>query len=217
MTRNEIVDHLTEYGIVAIIRTSVAREDVLRIVDALAEGGVRSIEITAMTTDALGCIEAASRKFAESDVLMGVGSVLDSDTAERAINAGAQYVVSPVTLEGVIEMAHKHDKAVLPGAFTPTEIFRARQLGGDLIKVFPANFGGLAYIKAIRAPLPQIPLFPTGGVTVDNIGDFVRAGVAGVGLGNGLVSPDLVAARDFKRLADNAARFLSAFAEARCS
>lgn len=212
MTRNEIVDHLTTNGIVAIIRTAVAAEDVLRIVDALAEGGVRSIEITMMTTNALDCIEAASNKFAESDVLMGVGSVLDSDTAERAIGVGAQYIVSPVTSEGVINTAHDHDKAVLPGAFTPTEIFRARELGGDLIKVFPANFGGLEYVKAIRAPLPQIPLFPTGGVTLENLEDFFRAGVAGVGLGNGLIPPDLVAARDFKGLAAHAARFVDAFA-----
>ena len=214
MTKHEIIAHLTENGIVAIIRTAADREDVLHIVDALAAGGIRSIEITAMTTDALGCIAAAAHKFPESEVLMGVGSVLDSDMAERAIDAGAQYIISPITSEEVIKVAHRHDKAVFPGAYTPTEIFRAWEFGGDIVKVFPVT---LEHIKAVRAPLPDIPLFPTGGVTVDNLADFVRAGVAGVGLGNGLIPPELVAARDFKGISQRAARFVGAFAAAQRS
>ena len=111
----------------------------------------------------------------------------------------------------MIDATHGRDKVVLPGAFTPTEIYTAWELGGDLIKVFPATLGGLAYIKAVRAPLPEIPLFPTGGVTVENIGEFVGAGVAGIGLGNGLTPEKLVMAGDFKGISLLAGEFVGAY------
>ena len=167
------------------------------------------------TPGALQCIEAASKKLAGADVCIGVGSVLDAETARLAILAGAQYVVSPVTVAGVIAMAHRYGKPCLPGAFTPTEIFNAWELGGDLIKVFPATLGGLEYIKAVRAPMPQIPLVPTGGVDLDNLADFVKAGVAGIGVGGNLVSKKLLQAQDYAGLTENARRYAEAFAAAK--
>lgn len=215
MTRQQITNYLTDNGIVAIVRADSGGEDLVRVVEAVAAGGVRCIEVTMTTPGALQCIETAAKKLEGADVLLGVGSVLDSETARLAILAGAQYVVSPVTAPEVIRMAHRYGKPALPGAFTPTEIFTAWELGGDLIKVFPATLGGLDYIKAVRAPMPQIPLVPTGGVDVDNLADFVSAGVAAVGVGSNLVSKKLVAARDFKGLEANARRFAEAFASAK--
>ncbi len=215
MNRHEIVQYLMEKGIVAIVRADSGGDDLVRIVEAIAEGGVYCIEVTMTTPGALECIEAASKKLEGGDVLLGVGSVLDSETARLAILAGAQYVVCPVTVPSVIRMGHRYGKPVLPGAFTPTEIFNAWERGGDLIKVFPATLGGLAYIKAVQAPMPQIPLVPTGGVDLENLKDFVAAGVAAVGMGNSLVRKDLIEARDFKGLTENARRFADAYRAAR--
>jgi 2-dehydro-3-deoxyphosphogluconate aldolase/(4S)-4-hydroxy-2-oxoglutarate aldolase len=146
---------------------------------------------------------------------LGVGTVLDAETARLAILAGAQFVVGPVTSPEVIDMAHRYGKPCMPGAFTPTEIYNAWIMGGDIIKVFPASCGGLDYIKAIRAPLPQIPLTPTGGVDLDNLADFVRAGVVCIGAGGNLVSKKLVDAQDYKGLTENARRYADAFLAAR--
>ncbi|MBI2435399.1 MAG: bifunctional 4-hydroxy-2-oxoglutarate aldolase/2-dehydro-3-deoxy-phosphogluconate aldolase [Candidatus Hydrogenedentes bacterium] len=215
MNKQQILNYLTEHGIIAIVRADSGGEDLVRVVEAVAKGGVRCIEVTMTTPGALECIELASKKLAGADVLLGVGSVLDPETARLAILAGAQYVVAPVTVAEVITMAHRYGKPALPGAFTPTEIFHAWELGGDLIKVFPATLGGLDYIKAVRAPMPQIPLVPTGGVDVGNLADFIKAGVAGIGVGSNLVSKKLVDARDFAGLTDNARRFAEAYQAAR--
>jgi len=167
------------------------------------------------TPGAIDCISTASQKLAGADVLLGVGSVRDAATAEEAIAAGAQYVVSPTTHAEVIDAAHRHDCPALPGAFTPNEIVHAWELGGDLIKVFPATLGGLDYIKAVRAPLPDIPLVPTGGIDTTNLADFVAAGIKGIGVGSALVSKKLLAANDFAGLTENARRFSQAFQVAR--
>ncbi len=214
MDKQGIVNYLTRHGIVAIVRAD-GGDGLARVVEAVMEGGVRCIEVTMTTPGALQCIETASKKLAGADVCIGVGSVLDAETARLAILAGAQYVVSPVTVAGVIAMAHRYGKPCLPGAFTPTEIFNAWELGGDLIKVFPATLGGLEYIKAVRAPMPQIPLVPTGGVDLDNLADFVKAGVAGIGVGGNLVSKKLLQAQDYAGLTENARRYAEAFAAAK--
>lgn len=214
MSKQSIVNYLLEHGIVAIVRAD-SGDDLVRVVEAVAEGGVRCIEVTMTTPGALECIETASKKLAGADVLLGVGSVLDAETCRLAILAGAQYVVSPVTSEPIIRMAHRYGRPALPGAFTPTEIVNAWEQGGDLIKVFPSSMGGADYIKAVRAPMPQIPLVPTGGVDVDNIKDFLAAGAAALGVGGNLVSKKLVDAKDFKGLTANARKFADAFRAAR--
>lgn len=215
MDKQALVQYLTDKGIVAIVRADSGSDDLVRVVEAVAEGGVRCVEVTMTTPGALDCIETAAGKLKGADVLIGVGSVLDAETCRLAILAGAQYVVSPVLAEEVIRMAHRYGKPALPGAFTPTEIFRAWELGGDLIKVFPSSVGGAEYIKAVKAPMPQIPLVPTGGVTVENIKDFLDAGAAALGVGGNLVTKKLVAARDFKGLTENARKFADAFRAAK--
>jgi 2-dehydro-3-deoxyphosphogluconate aldolase/(4S)-4-hydroxy-2-oxoglutarate aldolase len=187
----------------------------VRTVEALVKGGIHCVEITMTTPGALQCIETASKEFAGQDVLLGVGSVLDAETARLAILAGAQYVVCPVTSADTITMGHRYGVPVLPGAFTPTEIFNAWELGGDLIKVFPATLGGLEYIKAVQAPMPQIPLVPTGGVDAANLHTFVAAGVAAVGVGSALVNKALVATGDFGSIEARAKRFAEAYAKAK--
>ncbi len=216
MDKHAIQSYLTQHGIVAVVRADSA-DGLSRIVEAVMEGGVRCIEVTMTTPGALECIEAATKDLAGADVSIGVGSVLDAETARLAILAGAQYVASPITAAEVIQTAHRYGKPCMPGAFTPTEIHTAWMLGGDVIKVFPASCGGLEYIKAVRAPMPQIPLIPTGGVDLDNLADFVKAGVTLVGIGGNLVSKKLVEARDYKGITVNARRYAEALAAARAS
>ncbi len=214
MNKQSIQNYLTQHGIIAIVRAD-SGDGLARIVEAVMEGGVRCIEVTMTTPGALGCIETASKNLAGADVCLGVGSVLDAETARLAILAGAQYVVSPITSQDVINMAHRYGKPCMPGAFTPTEIYNAWMLGGDIIKVFPASCGGLSYIKAVRAPLPQIPIAPTGGVDLNNLADFVKAGVVAIGVGGNLVSKKLIEARDYPGLAKSARRYADAFQSAR--
>lgn len=214
MNRSDRVAFIREHGIVAIVRAD-SSEGLVRVVEAIAKGGVRCIEVTMTTPGALDCLRAATEQLAGQDVLLGVGSVLDAETARKAIEAGAQYVVSPNTSRAVIDVAHDADRPALPGAFTPNEIVHAWELGGDLIKVFPATLGGLEYIKAVRAPLPQIPLVPTGGIDEHNLADFFCAGVAAVGVGTALVNKTLVAAGDYHGLSESAERFATALAVAR--
>ncbi|HDP35624.1 MAG TPA: bifunctional 4-hydroxy-2-oxoglutarate aldolase/2-dehydro-3-deoxy-phosphogluconate aldolase [Candidatus Hydrogenedentes bacterium] len=214
MDKQAIHNYLTQNGIIAIVRAD-SSDGLVRTVEAVMEGGVRCIEVTMTTPGALACIEAASKTLTGADVCLGVGSVLDGETARLAILAGAQYIVCPITSQEIILMAHRYGKPCMPGAYTPTEIYNAWVMGGDIIKVFPASCGGLDYIKAVRAPLPQIPVAPTGGVDLNNLADFVKAGVAAVGVGSNLVSKKMIEAQDFKGLAENARRYAEAFKAAR--
>tara|TARA_R110001592_G_scaffold118653_2_gene321229 strand:+ start:434 stop:1096 length:663 start_codon:yes stop_codon:yes gene_type:complete len=215
MDRNERTQFLKEHGIIAIVRADQGGDILIRAIEALVNGGIRCVEVTMTTPGALQCLEQASREFEGANVLLGVGSVLDSETARLAILSGAEYLVCPVTVGETIRMGHRYGVPVLPGAFTPTEIFHAWELGGDLIKVFPATLGGLDYIKAVMAPMPNIPLVPTGGVTVDNLHTFVAAGVAAVGVGTALVSRESLVSEDFEGIKMRARRFAEAYAIAK--
>jgi len=214
MTMHDRIQYLKDQGIIAIVRADSGGDTLVRVVEAVAEGGVRCIEMTMTTPGALHALETAASKLHGADVLLGVGSVLDGATARLAINAGAQYVVAPVTKPDIIETAHRYGMPALPGAYTPNEILYAWELGGDLIKVFPAAFGGLAYIKAVQAPMPQIPLVPTGGVNLDNLADFIQAGAAAVGIGSNLVRKDLIASGDFEGLTKAASDFARVYRDA---
>jgi 2-dehydro-3-deoxyphosphogluconate aldolase/(4S)-4-hydroxy-2-oxoglutarate aldolase len=167
------------------------------------------------TPGALECIETAAKKLAGADVMLGVGTVLDPETCRMAILAGAEYVVSPTLSAATIGMARRYGKPIIAGAYTPTEILTAWEEGADFVKVFPANVGGPEYIKALKGPLPQVPLVPTGGVELDNIGEFLKAGASALGVGGNLVSKKLLAARDFNGLTENAKRFAEAVRAAR--
>jgi 2-dehydro-3-deoxyphosphogluconate aldolase/(4S)-4-hydroxy-2-oxoglutarate aldolase len=188
------VDDLVARGAVAVVRLPDA-DRALAVVDALAAGGVTAIELTLTTPGALVVI-AALRKASGDALQVGAGSVLDADTARRAIEAGATYVVSPVFRADVVAESHRQGVPAMPGAYTPTEILTAHEAGADVVKVFPADTLGPSYIKGVLAPMPFLRLMPTGGVTPANVGEWLRAGAVAAGLGSALVDPKLVAAND---------------------
>jgi len=210
--KTAILETLKEAGALGIIRVRTA-EDLVRIAKALYSGGLSCLEITMTTPGALRAIEEARGEL--PDVVMGAGTVLDAPTARQAILSGAQFLVSPTVELDVIETAHRYGVPVIPGAMTPTEILAAWEAGADLVKVFPAEVLGPGFIKAVHGPLPQIPLVPTGGVTADNAGDYIRAGAALVCAGGWLVDRKAVAEGRFQVLTEKAQELISAVEEAR--
>lgn len=215
MDKYDRIQYLKEKCIVAVVRADSGGDDLVRVVQAVAAGGVHCIEVTMTTPGALKCIEAASEQLRGTDSLFGAGTVLDAETCRMVILAGAEFVVSPTLSVPVIQMARRYGKPVICGAYTPTEILAAWEQGADLVKVFPANVGGPAYLKAIKGPLPQIPLVPTGGVELDNIGEFLAAGAAALGVGGNLIPKKLLIARDFAGITKNAETFAGAVKAAR--
>ena len=208
MTKLEQMQRIEECGIVAIIRAN-SSEELFDTAVAIKNGGVDVIEITMTTPNALQVIRDVADRLGDS-VLIGVGSVLDAETARAAMLAGAEFVVSPVTKTDIIEICNRYGKVVIPGAFTPTEILRAWETGADYVKVFPASGVGPSYIKDIKAPLPQIPLIPTGGVTAENAAEFIKAGAAALGVGSALVSQDIIDSGDFATLTEKAKSLVTA-------
>ena len=207
MSRSRITSCIEEHGVVAVIRL----EDpaVLRsVVDALAAGGVRVLEVTMTVPHAVALIREIAPTL-PPDVVIGAGTVLDPATAREAIDAGARFVVAPVFRRAVMDECHHHDVAALPGCFTPTEILDAWDAGADIVKVFPATSLGPTFVKDVRAPLPQIKLMPTGGVSLENAGDWLRAGAVAVGVGSALVDRHAVAARDFSSITRRAERLVA--------
>jgi 2-dehydro-3-deoxyphosphogluconate aldolase/(4S)-4-hydroxy-2-oxoglutarate aldolase len=205
---------LREVGIIPVIRAPSA-DAAVAVVEALLEAGLRVAEITMTVPNAIDAIASVTKRFA-GKVLVGAGTVTDAQTARRAIDAGANFIVSPCLVAEVVDAAHHADIAVLPGALTPTEVFEAFSLGGDMVKVFPAqSVGGAAYLRALRGPFPDIPLVPTGGVTLDNIGEMFKAGAAAVGVGTELISKDALARRDYATITALAGQFLAAARQAR--
>lgn len=212
-TPHEVVAEMERTGVVAVIRAQ-SSEMLIDVVGALHAGGLTCVEVTMTTPDALDVIHKASKEFAGKCVI-GVGTVLDSETARAAILAGAEYVVAPVLDLPTIALCKRYSKAVVPGAFTPTEILTAWQAGADVVKVFPATKLGPEFFKDVRGPLPQVRLTPTGGVSLDNTGDFIKAGAVCVGVGSAMVTKKAVAEKDYATLTANAKAFLKAVADAR--
>lgn len=200
-------------GIIAVIRAD-SSEQLVDVCKALADGGVEAAEITMTTPGALEAI-AAARKALGDRCIIGVGSVLDPETARLAILAGAQFVFAPTLNLGVIEMAHRYDKAVVPGALTPTEIMAAWQAGADMVKVFPANHFGPKYFRDLLAPMPQLKLTPTGGVDLETAADWLNAGAACLGVGTSLVKKELLKAKDWAGLTKLAGQFREVVEKAR--
>jgi 2-dehydro-3-deoxyphosphogluconate aldolase / (4S)-4-hydroxy-2-oxoglutarate aldolase len=199
---------IVESKIVAIIR-GAHPSDVIQIIRALRDGGVHVVEITMNSPRALSVLEAATNTFGDQ-VLIGAGTVLDAETARAAILAGAKFILSPTTDEETIKMTKRYGAISIPGALTPTEILRAYESGGDIIKVFPATLGP-RYIKDLRGPLPQIPLLPTGGIDLDNITQFIEAGAVGCGIGSSLVKPrQKINEESLKAITSKAKQFVSA-------
>lgn len=213
LSRVKIVQQIVLEGAVAIIRV-MDPDKVMHIASALKQGGLSCIEISMSTPGTLKLLEQISLKM-EHEILLGVGSVLDAETARLAILAGARYIVSPVVNPEIIQLAHRYDIPAIPGAFTPTEILHAQELGADLVKVFPADILGIPFIQAIRAPMPHLQLMPTGGITVDNAGEWIKAGASVVGIGSALVDKKMVENAQYHLLTQRAELLRENITEAR--
>ncbi|NLH14402.1 MAG: bifunctional 4-hydroxy-2-oxoglutarate aldolase/2-dehydro-3-deoxy-phosphogluconate aldolase [Firmicutes bacterium] len=204
---------MIDTGVVAVIRASASAE-LMSVIEALKKGGIRAIEVTMTTPGALDVIRETTERFGD-EVLVGVGSVLDAETARMAMLAGAEFVVGPVLSLDVIRVCRRYDKIVIPGAFTPTEILAAWEAGADVVKVFPATRLGPSFFKDVLGPLPQVRLTPTGGVTVETAPEFIKAGAVFVGAGGALVDRKAVAQGRFDVVTETAERFISAIRAAR--
>lgn len=198
MSRHEDLGRVLNGGIVAVIR-STSGEQLVEVARALYEGGVDVLEVTFTVPRALEIISAV-RKSLGDKILLGAGTVLDPETARAAFLAGAEFLVAPTVNLDVIKLGNRYDKLVMPGAFTPTEILTAWEAGAQVIKVFPADIGGPAYLKTLHGPLPQVRLLPTGGVNLTTLPDFLKAGACAVGLGGALVEPKAVQNGDMVRI-----------------
>jgi len=207
------VERVISSGVVAIVRMDDA-SGLGQVARAIKEGGVDIIEFTMTTPGALDIIAKCSAEFGDS-VLLGAGTVLDTETARAAILAGARFLVSPTLNTDVIDMAHRYDVATLPGVFTPTEMLTAWEAGADLLKVFPATALGPQYFKDVLAPLPYLRMVPTGGVSLENTADFIKAGAVAVAVGSNLVSRKAVKEGRWADLTATARNFIEAVQGAR--
>jgi 2-dehydro-3-deoxyphosphogluconate aldolase/(4S)-4-hydroxy-2-oxoglutarate aldolase len=215
MSRHEDLSRVLQSGIVAVIR-STSGEQLVEVAKALYEGGVDVLEVTFTVPRALEIISAVQKALGNK-ILLGAGTVLDPETARAAFLAGAEFLVSPTVNLDVIRMGNRYDKLVMPGAFTPTEILTAWEAGAQVIKVFPADIGGPAYLKTLHGPLPQVRLLPTGGVNLNTIGDFLKAGACAVGLGGALIEPKAVASGDMARITSLAQQYVAAVKQFRAT
>jgi 2-dehydro-3-deoxyphosphogluconate aldolase/(4S)-4-hydroxy-2-oxoglutarate aldolase len=211
--RRALVEQVERSGVVAIIRMKDPGK-VRAVFDAIGEGGVRVIEVTMTVPGAVELIRQLAASLPEGFVL-GAGTVVDAETARRVIDAGARFVVSPVFRREVVAACHAQDAAVMPGCFTPTEILDAWDMGADIVKVFPATALGPTFIKDVRGPLPHVKLMPTGGVTLDNAGDWIRAGAVAVGVGTALLDTAAIAGGNYAALRANAAKIVAGVRAAR--
>jgi 2-dehydro-3-deoxyphosphogluconate aldolase/(4S)-4-hydroxy-2-oxoglutarate aldolase len=214
MDKQAVLARIREVGLIPVVRARSAEEAAVA-AQAIREGGVPILEITLTVPGAIPLIEALARRFGD-EVLVGAGTVLDAESARAVILAGARFVVSPALNLDTIACCRSYDVAVFPGALTPTEVVTAWRAGADMVKVFPAGaLGGASYIKSLKAPLPQIELVPTGGVSLKTAGDFIRAGAAALGVGADLV--DLAAVREGRaaELTERAQGYVEAVRQAR--
>jgi len=211
--RAEVVRAIEANGVVAVIRLQDP-ERLRAVVDALAEGGVRALEVTMTVPRAIEMIAQLAPSLPEG-FLLGAGTVLDPETARLAILAGARFVVGPVFRPEVIALCHRYDVAMMPGCFTPTEILAAWEAGADGVKVFPATALGPGFLKDVRGPLPQVKLMPTGGVTLDNAGEWLKAGAVAVGVGTALLDSKAIMAGNYGVITTNARRIVENIRAAR--
>ncbi len=212
-TRNDILAKLVDPGIIAVVRAQ-RRDQVLPLTEALLAGGVNAIEITLTTPDALSAIEEAAEKFAQ-DAVIGAGTVISADQCRAVLAAGADFVVTPLARPDFVSIIYTANRVSVIGAFTPTEAQWSHEAGADFIKLFPAEVLGTAFIKALRAPLPKLRFIPTGGVALDNVGDWFAAGCPAVGVGSSLLTREILAKDDWPALTRLAKEFVAAAKAAR--
>jgi 2-dehydro-3-deoxyphosphogluconate aldolase/(4S)-4-hydroxy-2-oxoglutarate aldolase len=213
VTRDAIRQEIERLGVVAVIRMKDPAK--LRAVfDALADGGVKAIEVTMTVPGAVDLIGQLAKSL-PSGIVLGAGTVIDAVTANAVIDAGARFIVSPVFRRDVVRICLERGVVAAPGCFSPTEILDAHEMGADVVKVFPATALGPQYIKDLRAPMPQLRLMPTGGVTLDNAGDWIRAGAVAVGVGSALLDTNAIDEGRLDVIANNARRIVASVASAR--
>lgn len=201
------LQQILDGGIVAVVRSPDSQQ-LVEVARALADGGIFAVEITLSVPNALDVLRQVRAALGDR-LLLGAGTVLDSETARAVLLAGAEYIVAPTLNLDVIRLCKRYGKLVMPGAFTPTEILTAWEAGADIVKVFPADVVGPAFFKAVRAPLPQVRLMPTGGVNLETAAEFLKAGACCLGVGGQLVDPQLVAKRDFDRIRELAKQYVA--------
>ncbi|MFA6467827.1 MAG: bifunctional 4-hydroxy-2-oxoglutarate aldolase/2-dehydro-3-deoxy-phosphogluconate aldolase [Bacteroidota bacterium] len=213
MSRKETVQKISELGVVAVIRLQEVKK-LFNVIEAIKRGGVKAIEITMTVPNAIELIRELSSSLS-SDILLGAGTVTDVQSAEQVINAGAKFVVSPVLNTNVIDLCISADVACMPGCYTPTEIFTAWNAGADVVKVFPATSLGPKYFRDLAGPFPQIKLMPTGGVTIDNVGEWIAAGAVAVGIGSDLLDKKAIETEQYEILTERAARMYANYLAAK--
>ena len=214
MNKSDVIRTIKDIGVVPVVRATTA-DEAMRAIDAIREGGISVLEITMTVPGAVAVIEEVSKRYG-SEALVGAGTVLNPETARDCISAGARFIVSPALNLETIALCRQSDVAVMPGSLTPTEVVEAWNAGADLVKVFPAGaVGGASYIKSLKAPLPQIELIPTGGVSLKTAADFIKAGASALGVGADLV--DIKAIREGQQslITERARQFLEIVKEAR--
>jgi 2-dehydro-3-deoxyphosphogluconate aldolase/(4S)-4-hydroxy-2-oxoglutarate aldolase len=212
--KSTITNRISDTGLIPVIRAE-SSDIAMRAIDAIREGGISVLEITMTVPGAIRIIEEVARRFG-ADAIVGAGTVLDSETARACMLAGAQFIVSPALDLEMISCCRRYSIPVMPGAMTPTEVVTAWKAGADFVKVFPANaVGGPSYIKALKAPLPQIQLVPTGGVSLKTAADFIKAGAAALGVGTDLVDTSAIRAGDAKLITGRARQFIEIVNSAR--
>jgi 2-dehydro-3-deoxyphosphogluconate aldolase/(4S)-4-hydroxy-2-oxoglutarate aldolase len=207
MSKDSHLRRVLDCGIVAVVRSPDSQQ-LVEVARALADGGITVVEITMTVPNALDVVRQVRQSLGDR-LLLGAGTILDAETARAALLAGAEYLVSPTLNLDVIQLCRRYDKLVMPGALTPTEILAAWEAGADVVKVFPADVVGPAFFKAMRGPLPQIRLMPTGGVDLTTAAEFLKAGACCLGVGGQLVEPKAVAERNFERIRELARQYVA--------
>jgi 2-dehydro-3-deoxyphosphogluconate aldolase/(4S)-4-hydroxy-2-oxoglutarate aldolase len=214
--KTDVIQTIKDVGVIPVVRATSA-DEAMRAIEAIREGGIPVLEITMTVPGAVKLIEEVANRYGK-DALVGAGTVLDPETATACISSGARFVVSPALNLETIACCRRLAVAVMPGALTPTEVVQAWNAGADFVKVFPAGaVGGPSYLKALKAPLPQIELVPTGGVSLKTAGDFIRAGAAALGVGADLVDINAIREGQSALITERAKQFIEIVREARAS
>ncbi|BCU81573.1 2-dehydro-3-deoxy-phosphogluconate aldolase [Polycladomyces abyssicola] len=208
-----LIQKLTESGVIAVIRR-LPEASVEKVAESLVAGGITALEVTVDSPGAFTVIRKLAEKF-KDHAIVGAGTVLDAESARLAIDSGAEFLLSPSLHRDVIQTALRYGKIAVPGVLTPTEMITAVEWGADLVKLFPASVMGAQYMKEIKAPFPHIPVIPTGGIHLDNLTSFIKAGAAAVGIGGNLLDRKVIEAGDFSTITAIARRYVTAVQQAR--
>ena len=213
ISKSQVIEKIRDTGIVPVIRAESA-DEAMELTEAIYEGGINIFEITMTVPGAIGVIKKLKDKYKNNqEVIIGAGSVLDAETAQSAIEAGAQFVVGPALNIDMIKLCNRYQVPVVPGAVSPTEVVKAMEAGADIVKIFPATLFGPKIIKAIKGPIPQAPLLPTGGVNLDNVTEWIEAGSFAVGAGSAIVGPAKTG--DLSKVTEASRKFVKKIKEAR--